>query len=476
MFSLTRYLLEDYIQYPLGEEEMSSDERNKQRGATKASDGKVTLNDVKFVAYLHKVFCSVYIGGSIGFYNWNLHRYEFLDAPVYMGFFKELLDDINKSLWNRGRESNIKQRFERDITIKLKEFVIPEDYIVFSNGVFKLSSNKFIKGDQPRKVINTCCTGYDFDKTAKCPLFINFVKDIFNDDADLIAVVQEVMGYTLLYGKNPMQAIVILLGGGRNGKGILANVCQKVHGLENCSGTSVAQLSSKFGLGQLYDKVLNVSSENDENILTDTSILKSISGNDVVMVERKYKDAMPVRIFCKLWIQTNDIRFRDSSKGFEERLIPIPFMNTYVDNPIANSNQKKRDNSLEAKLDGELAGIFNWMYEGLIRLKANNWSISDSNAVNRERRKMVEDSNPVQMFFASCYKKSVDGKVKRTDTFELFNKWASDNNINVGTFITRQRFYKKFEDVLEGQGISKTLKKSDGIRYYTGITTKTEEG
>lgn len=467
-----QYIINDYTPPEQGEGASSESDALARKGGYKDVEGKIQLDEKAFVKYLLSLFCVIYISGMIAFYNWRFHIYEFIDEPIYLSFFKEILDEMSPSLWSTQLESKLKVRFKREIKVKLKEFQIPTDFVVFSNGAFRLSDGKFQEGDHPSEIFNTCCTGYDYDYNAECPTFESFLDDVFNHDKNLIKVVQEMMGYTLLYGENPLQVIVLLIGEGRNGKGILTSICQMIHGQDNCSGTSISQLNSQFGLSQMYDKVLNVSNENDENVVTDTSILKTISGNDTVMVERKYHDAFPAEIHCKLWIATNGITFLDSSKGFEERLVPIPFENTYVNKPIPGTNQKKRDSMLLEKLEEEKSGIFNWMYEGLVRLRDNKWKITESDAVLQQRMQIVEDSNPVQLFVNRFLVKEDGARMRKPNTYRSFKEWSRVEGINVGIYVSAQKFYPKFNSILEGQGYSSKTKRIQGVDYYTGFYLK----
>jgi len=432
------------------------------------------LFEKKFTEYLLTAFCVVYISGNIFFYNWKLHLYEYIDSGVYLSFFKKLIDEHVGTLWSKKLENMYHERFLRDIPIKLKEWSVPEDHIVFNNGILKISTGEFIQGDHPELVINRSCTGYDYDPDATCPNFIIFLEDIFNGNQNLIDVMQEMGGYTLCYGSNPLQVIVILVGRGRNGKGVICSIIIKMHGANSCSATSVDRLSTQFGLGEIYDKVLNISNENNENVCSDTSILKTISGNDVVMVEKKYKDPIPTRIFCKLWISTNDISFKDTSKGFEERLVPIPFNNTYVNNPKEGTNQKKRDSNLEKKLEAECSGIFNYFYDGLKRLRANDWKITECEEVDRLREMIVEDSNPVQLFVNTMLVKKEGAKTKKADAYERFKEWAAANSVNTGTYVSAQKFYSKFEAVLSSKGFTPQTKRIQGYDHYVDFLIKAE--
>ena len=438
------------------------------RGVFERDDGSYGVNDAAFVTYILEAFIMLYINGSIAFYNFSTHMYEYLEEPEIMAFFKNILDEVDPSLWNTKVEGRYKARFKREISPRLREWSIPKDWVVFRNGCFNIVDGKFYPGDHPG-IHSFNNTGYDYEPDSEAVEFKKFIYDIFGDDEDLIKVVQEVLGNTLLYGQNPLQIITMFCSPGRSGKGVLSNILMKVHGEQNCSATSVSQLSSQFGVAQMYDKVINISNENNENTITDTSIMKTVSGNDLVMVEKKYCNAIPVHIYTKLFISTNSITFKDSSKGFQERLVPIPFKFTYVDNP-KGKNQKKRDNLLEAKLSKELSGIFNWCYEGLVRLRESGYHLSKSDAVDKEREYIVSTSNPVQLFAKENIKFDSDQRVRKPEVYKRYKEWVANNGVNTGIYQSAQRFYEKFDAILQEQSVSSETKRIQGYDYYVGIT------
>lgn len=438
------------------------------RGISENEEGKFSVNDMKFVSYIFEAFALFYIKGSVAFYNYSTHKYEYIEEPEYMTFFKVLLDEVSSSIWNPKLEGKYKARFKREINPRLKEWSIPAGWVSFSNGVFNIEDGLFYPGDHPG-IHSFNNTGYNFDKNATAPEFIKFIDDVFGNDEDLINVVQEVLGYTLCYGANPMQVIVLLCGSGRNGKGVLTNILMKMHGESNCSALSVSQISSQFGVAPMYDKVINISNENNENIVTDTSIMKTMSGNDLVMAEQKYKDPIPVHVFTKLIISTNSITFKDSSKGFQERLVPIPFKYTYVDRP-KGPKQKLRDNMLEEKLTKELPGIFNWCYEGLKRLRQNKYRITKSEAVDKQREYIVSTSNPVQLFVKEKIVFSPGMKVRKPEVYKQYKEWVADNGVNTGIYQSAQRFYEKFDSIMQEHSLSSETKRIQGYEYYSGIS------
>lgn len=419
-----------------------------------------------FVQYILSVFTVVKLQDAIAFYNWKEHHYEFLDSETYLRFFKLLLDEFDVYVWNISREKEYLKRFQRDIKRQLKEWQIPKGMVCFTNGILDVVKHVFTPGDNP-KIISFASTGYAYDPDAKCDTWLEFLQDVFNKDNERVKVLQQSMGYSFCYSMSYLHAIVILLGKGRNGKSLVGTVLSYLHGVKNCSASSLASIASRFGTAAIYDKVVNISAE--EQVEVDTSVLKAISGADLIQIERKFEKPFFVRTYIKLWLLSNELHFTDRSRGWEERLVPLLFENVYVDNPTPGTNEKKRDYALADKLLKEIPGIFNWVYDGLKELEGNNWKLPESQKVTQAREMIMQEANPVLLFANNCIVSLPNVSEKRSDVYKAFKAWAVKNSIDVGNFVSAQRFYPEFENILSERKISPKTKRIKGNDCYADI-------
>ena len=78
-----------------------------ERGIYKNENGNLYVSDMKFVEYILAVFFVICINGSIAFYNFSAHKYEYVMEADYLTFFKTLLDEVDKRLWNSKLEGTI---------------------------------------------------------------------------------------------------------------------------------------------------------------------------------------------------------------------------------------------------------------------------------------------------------------------------------------------------------------------------------
>lgn len=442
-----------------------------QRGITMGKREKSQLSEDTFVQYLLSVFSVIKVSDNIAFYNYKKRRYQFLTKDVYLGFFKRILDEVDREIWTSSLEGAYCARFIRDVDTNLESWSVPKDKIVFLNGVYDIQKRIFTEGANP-KIYNFESSPVLYDAEAKCPRFKKFMKEITEGNEELQKVIQQMCGYTFMYGSSPKQVIFLLLGAGRNGKGVLTNILTNAHGQNYVSSTSISGLQKSFGLSAVYDKVLNVSAENDATTIMDTSILKTCTGGDTVQVELKYKNAFTAKVYSKFIISSNEVHFNDSSVGFAERLIPIPFNVPFVNEPRPETKEKKLDPNLEKKLTKELSGIVNYFLEGLAELMDNNLVFQSCELVDELKEKLLSEANPVKLFFTECIEVSSDARTKKTKLRDAFYVWANENRINIGLTNSSAKFYGMLESILAQEGLPDKPYKSHGYDCYRGISLK----
>lgn len=425
--------------------------------------------ETDFVMHLQQSFTVICVGENVAFYNYAAHHYEIVRESVYLSFFKQILDYVDASVWEPKREKNIAIRFIRDIQTRFTSWEIPEGKVVFNNGVLDVLSMEFETGDHP-EIYNFHCTGYDFpmdSETYHCPEFMKYIWSVF-EDQKLIDLVQEQYGYTFAYGIYFAENFFVWEGGGRNGKSIGQYILRLLHGTENCGAASLAQINSRFGASMVYNKILNICSENDD-VIVESGLLKSITGRDRVLIDQKYDQPFEARVAAKILISTNSIFFNDRSRGFAERLIALPFAFTFTDNPRPNTNERQKQVDIMKKLESEIPQIALWALEGLRRLTDNNWCFTKSPKAEALKQKILRDSNPVLQFFEECCTVSLGQRVKMSEAYLLFKTFATDRGISVGSIVSANKFHQSFGSLLEERGLTSETKRVKGNNYYLDL-------
>ncbi len=126
-----------------------------------------------------------------------------------------------------NKMENLEKLAKSELAIHLTEFDANIMQLCVENGVIDLKTGRLL---QPLpSMLHSKMAGVVYEEGATCLRFLQFLKDIFEDNDDLIEYFQRVVGY-ILTGSTEEQSIFMLLGGGANGKSTLVNILTKLLG------------------------------------------------------------------------------------------------------------------------------------------------------------------------------------------------------------------------------------------------------
>ena len=155
--------------------------------------------------------------------------------------------------------------------------------------------------------------------------WLQFLHELWADDESSISALQEVFGY-ILGGDTRQQKIFLLVGPKRGGKGTIGRVLTGLLGTHNVAAQTLAGLSTNFGLSPLIGKPLGLisdarlSGKADSNIVVER--LLSVSGEDSLTVDRKYREPWTGRLTTRFVVLTNELpRLTDSSGALASRFV-----------------------------------------------------------------------------------------------------------------------------------------------------------
>ena len=238
-----------------------------------------------------------------------------------------------------------------------------------------------------------------FDPSATCPRIDDFVAQTFPEDAFYSAF--ELLALVMVPDPS-IQKAVLLLGPGGNGKSVFLRLLQRFLGPENYATVPLQRLEDdRFSASRIHGKLANICADLPAADLRGTSTLKGITGGDRLTVERKYHDSYDLEPFCKLVFSANTPpRTPDSSEGFFQRWVVIPFERTFrgevTEIPSA---------ALDARLQApeELSGALNRTLEARRRIMLTGLSEPLSCLTAREAFRAVTDPVSVWIDQWTCH-------------------------------------------------------------------------
>jgi putative DNA primase/helicase len=309
---------------------------------------------------------------------------------------------------------------------------------------------------------NQSSLDYDFAPDAPRPeLWLGFLDQLFLDDSESITTLAEWFGYTLT-GDTSQQKIMMLIGPPRAGKGVVARVLTRLIGPANVCGPTLASLESHFGLSPLLGKSLAIigdarlSSKADQCKIVER--LLSISGEDSLSVDRKFREPVTGKIPARLMLISNELpRLAESSGSLANRMIILRLTRSFLGG---------EDTELTAKLCGELPGILLWAVAGWQRLRERGHFVQPESG--RELAETMGDlASPIAMFVRECcivgpqYSAAVD------DVYAAWREWCEANGRDRPG--TKQSFGRDLRAALP---MLRDSRRGDGnVRYrqYEGI-------
>ena len=288
-----------------------------------------------------------------------------------------------------------------------------------ANGLLDVGRGELLAHD-PR-FFNATSVPFDFDPDALDPeRWEGFLEDLWGDDRDSVDALAEWFGY-VISGRLDLHKIMLVVGPTRAGKGVISRTLGKLVGVENVAGPTLSSLSGDFGLAPLLGKSLAVVSDarlNGRGAHVVVERLLSISGEDTLTVNRKYRDQWTGKLPARLMLCSNELPLLgDASMAIAGRFVPLL---------LSRSFYGREDLTLEDALERELTGVLNWALAGLERL-AKNGKFTRPPNVDDTIRTLQDLASPVNAFIRDCCVTGPAEQVSVDELYKTFKAWAEDN-------------------------------------------------
>ena len=248
------------------------------------------------------------------------------------------------------------------------------------------------------------CLDVAYDPDAPCPEYDRAVLEIFGKAENPKAMVRhwnELIGY-LVQPRRNIPLIVILLGGGDNGKTVLIRTVVRLLGSQLVHAQRVEDLDkNRFAMGSLFGKLLFVDDDVRAGARLPDGVLKTISEAKEVTGELKYQPSFNFVVRTVPVLLCNNIpSLADLSHGMLRRLMVIPFNRRFTD-------QDGDPDLFERIWANELPGILNRALGGYRRLLERGTKFKRPAAVRQATKRWLQQANPLPAFVEDhCVRKA----------------------------------------------------------------------
>lgn len=368
----------------------------------------------------------------------------------------------------------LRESYWKNVRLRLVSSGLPQvtcdpvrEVINFRNGNLEWKSGAI--RDHSPDVMSTVQLPVDWRPGSSCPAIRRWVGEVLGDDC--LPFFLELTGYLMMSG-NPLHKAVLLLGDGRNGKGTMLRLWEALLGSENVSTVPLQLLSeNRFRAAELYGRIANFSGDISDRSIDDTSILKMVTGDDRISAEKKYGQPFSFRPWAVPVFSGNRVPgSKDSSGGFAERWIVVPFATSF-------SEVKRADGSMiEARLQSptELEGLAFESAKALQRLMARGL-FEYPDAVSTATARFRERMDPIQNFVSSNCAVVPGAWVSRSELAERLEQWCGEESHGAGQ-ANRLYEYLRAVDGLEERARHGGIRGFDGLRLIHGEETGERDG
>lgn len=295
--------------------------------------------------------------------------------------------------------------------------------------------------------------GYDFSLEGdKYPLkFIAWLWDNFDgyeDRAEIVELLQELLGAAILGMGPKFQMWLVLFGEGNNGKSVLMKVCEMIAPLGTVCSMPPQRFDKEHNLAELAGKRLNILEELPEQEILESGQIKNIVGGGKVTAARKYGQPFDFISTLTILCATNALPpVRDMTHGFWRRLIVLPMTKVYPDGIVKRG--------YEETFRDEIPKIVRWAIEGyrrLVQRQAYAIPASCKLAVDEWQK----ETDHVRAWLDDIGLLPGEDKCRVgyreryefvTDLYENFKKWCMDRGNKQSAAMAQNTFAKRLAKV-----------------------------
>jgi putative DNA primase/helicase len=368
---------------------------------------------------------------------WAPNRHRIADLLDALGAVVHLPENVPMPAWLDGRNRNV---------------------VSVANGLLDVARRELVPHD-PR-FFNCTAVPFDFDPDAPPAAgWVRFLADLWDEDEDSISALAEWFGY-VISGRLDLHKILLIVGPTRAGKGVIARMLGRLVGPENVCGPTLSSLSGDFGLAPLLGKPLAVVSDarlNGRGAGVVVERLLSISGEDTLTVNRKYRDQWSGKLSARLMLCSNELpHLGDASMAVAGRFVPLLLSRSFFG---------EEDLGLEDRLAGELPAILNWALDGLARLTKQK-RFTRPAAVDDVIGALQDLASPVAAFVRDCCSVGPKQSVQIDTLYSAYRIWADANGHKPST---KQVFGRDLRAASPNVKVAQPGSGDNRPRTYTGI-------
>lgn len=348
---------------------------------------------------------------------------------IYAEASQEDDDRERKALADHATRSEASARIQSMIYLAKSEPgipILPSDLdtnpmlLNCANGTVDLHTGEL--REHRREHLITKITPIPYIRDADCPIWLSLLDRVFDGNKSLMSFVQRAVGYSLT-ADDSEQIFFILHGAGANGKTTLLTAIMDVLG-EYALNTPTETLMLKQrgaipnDVARLRGARLISANEAEEGQRLAESLLKQLTGGDIVTARFLHGEFFDFKMSGKIWLRTNHKpTIRGTDHAIWRRVRLIPFTVTIPD--------EEQDKHLPEKLLTELPGILSWAIQGCLDWQQTGLGMPDE--IKQATAKYRGEMDILGTFLEECCILSQATETRAGDLYKTYTTWCGES-------------------------------------------------
>jgi putative DNA primase/helicase len=337
--------------------------------------------------------------------------------------------------------------------------------VACANGLLDVATRDLI--EHSPNYFNETAVPFDYQPDTLEPEgWLTFLDQLWPDDPDSVNLLQQWFGY-VISGATNLQKILGILGPIRSGKGTICRILKGLVGERNVTAPTLSSFGQNFGLQDLIGKPVAIIGDvrlggGEQHAVVER--LLSISGEDTITLDRKYRDPWTGQLPTRIMFVSNELpRFGDASGAIATRCLLLETTRSFLG---------EEDPDLTARLLPELPAILSWALDGLQTLSELGWFTEPHSSVDA-RTVLADLVSPVSAFVRERCDRGALLEVEIKKLYRAWREWAEDNGHKPGS---AQTFGRNLRAVISGLRVTRPRTGGDDrVRVYSGVGLKDEK-
>lgn len=319
------------------------------------------------------------------------------------------------------------------------------DLIAVNNGVFDYAA-KELRPFSPDLVFLSK-SSVDYDPAALSPIFdtpdgdqweVEAWMKTLSDDPEIVELLWQIVGAVIRPHVRWNKSAWFYSERGNNGKGTLVALMRELCGAGAHTSLPLADMGKDFMLEPLTRASAIIVDENDVGVFIDKAAnLKAIITNDVLMINRKYKQPISYQFWGFMVQCLNEFpRIKDRSESFYRRQLFVPFEKCFT-------GHERRYIKDQYVSDPE---VLRYVLKRVLHM--DYYQLSEPAAVGRVLAEYKEFNDPIRAFWEELHEDFVWDLLPFSFLYDLYKSWFARSNPS-GSPVGRNVFIKDLVSVVE---------------------------